>query len=141
MLDFIIYFASKHFYLGPAYKNFIFAFSKRLNKDFINTIIIKTYIDDSNSCEDFSILKNILIYKHTYTHVGFHYFLCFSSNTCLIELGLCACVALFYVTVYCCNQGACNLGTRPLYTSGQDVIIFGTNFSFAVARAAVFMCQ
>ena len=55
-------------------------------------------------------------------------FFCFSSDTCLIELGLCACVAR-----------ACNLGTRPLYTSDRDVIILRT-FFFAVARAAVFMC-
>ena len=66
-------------------------------------------------------------------------FFCFSLDTCWIELDLCACVALFYVTVYCCDQGACNLGTRPLYTSDRDVIILRT-FFFAVARAAVFMC-
>ena len=30
-------------------------------------------------------------------------FICFSLDTCLIELDLCACVALFYVTVYCCD--------------------------------------
>ena len=30
-------------------------------------------------------------------------FLFFSLNTCLMELSLCACVALFYVTVYCCG--------------------------------------
>ena len=75
------------------------------------------------------------------THVGLLYFLLFFLEhvfdrirpMCMRGSVLCNCLLLW-------SGHVCNLGTRPLYTSSRDVIILRTNFSFAVARAAVFMC-
>ena len=60
----------------------------------------------------------------------FTYFLCFSSDMCLIELGLCAGMALFYVTVYCYDQCTCNLSMHSLYSSERDAIILRTKVLF-----------